>query len=93
MNPDAEKMESDLMKDENNNPPSTSPKETKSPRVSAGHRGNGSREQRDARSIFVGNLNSAASDRELKEYFERCGKIKHVTIRSYKGRPTRCVPI
>ena len=47
------------------------------------------KEDVDARSIFVGNVDYGASPEEIQTHFQRCGSINRVTILLYKftGHP------
>lgn len=48
-----------------------------------------SKEELDARSIFVGNVDYGSTPEELKAHFQPCGMINRVTIacNSYSGQP------
>ena len=51
------------------------------------------KEEIDARSIFVGNVDYGASPEEIQAHFQSCGSINRVTILldKFSGRPKGCV--
>ncbi len=51
------------------------------------------REDIDARSIFVGNVDYGASPEEIQAHFQSCGSINRVTILldKFTGHPKGCV--
>lgn len=51
------------------------------------------KEDIDARSIFVGNVDYGASPEEIQEHFRSCGSINRVTILldKFTGHPKGCV--
>jgi polyadenylate-binding protein 2 len=53
------------------------------------------KEDIDARSIFVGNVDYGASPEEIQAHFQSCGSINRVTILldKFTGHPKGCVPV
>lgn len=51
------------------------------------------KEDIDSRSIFVGNVDYAASPEEIQAHFQSCGSINRVTILldKFTGQPKGCV--
>lgn len=51
------------------------------------------KEDIDARSVFVGNVDYAATPEEIQEHFQSCGPINRVTILldKFTGHPKGCV--
>jgi polyadenylate-binding protein 2 len=51
------------------------------------------KEEIDARSIFVGNVDYGASPEEIQAHFQSCGSINRVTILldKFTGQPKGCV--
>lgn len=51
------------------------------------------KEEIDARSIFVGNVDYGASPEEIQAHFQSCGSINRVTILldKFSGQPKGCV--
>ena len=52
------------------------------------------KEEIDARSVFVGNVDYAASPEEIQAHFQSCGSINRVTILldKFTGQPKGYVP-
>ena len=53
------------------------------------------KEDIDARSVFVGNVDYGASPEEIQAHFQSCGSINRVTILldKFTGQPKGCVCI
>lgn len=53
------------------------------------------KEDIDARSIFVGNVDYGASPEEIQAHFQSCGSINRVTILldKFTGHPKGCVAL
>lgn len=51
------------------------------------------KEEIDARSVFVGNVDYGASPEEIQAHFQSCGSINRVTILldKFSGQPKGCV--
>lgn len=51
------------------------------------------KEEIDARSIFVGNVDYSATPEEIQAHFQTCGSINRVTILldKFTGQPKGCV--
>jgi RNA recognition motif-containing protein len=49
----------------------------------------------DARSIYVGNVDYATTNDDLKEFFKACGTVNRVTIgmNKFTGEPKGCVSV